>query len=293
MKIVVLAFCARDKYQCARLLSWLIQLGISRDSWGKEHHLILAHSRNTDLRGLEATSRLAFGEVTEFIPQDENESGWWVSCNHLWWRTVEEMERLKSPFLWLEPDVVPLRPDFLDVLWREYQAMPPTSILAKKLSFKLIDSGEPTFGQVYQSDEGWKRVFPAQLVAAPREFQVLSGIGIYPAETRAILENIDIAGPPFNAVCSQRLASRCHHTSAILEAKPSRPIIRLTFEDVRHFPEDACLFHPCKDGTVIRLLTYLQLGLTKEPDDPNKNLTWSDGLAAIARSRRRRLPVNL
>lgn len=162
--------------------------------------------------------------------------GWPQGSNALFKHAAIEMKKIGEPFLWLEPDAIPLKPGWLDEL--EY-------------GYKFC--GESFFGRKYLNN------MPG------RNGHILSGISVYPADTINLVisklndrEAWDVAIAPIVVPQAQdtKLIHWCWGTPELqptfVEVKqPNSPVNILTLSSLE--PE-AVLFHRNKDGTLIKLL---------------------------------------
>lgn len=86
----------------------------------KNHHIILlpAHVATTD--GILDDLKSCFGKA-ESIPCHHTERGWPISCNMAFEQAAWHSYNVtKQPFLWMEPDAIPLTSNWMDVIESEY-----------------------------------------------------------------------------------------------------------------------------------------------------------------------------
>jgi len=87
------------------------------------HGIVIAPVHNASTDEIEAILSPVFGSF-HIQPCFHNESGWPVSCNKAFENVATYIEyRVKKPFLWMEPDAVPLRSSWIDEIEKEYNQM--------------------------------------------------------------------------------------------------------------------------------------------------------------------------
>lgn len=116
--LAVIGFCDKDRDAALNLIRWIGELGGC-----KGHRLMLSFTQR--VRGsyveLEEAAKPFFDEVLLHRCYDEDERGWPMSCNHLWLRTAYTIAQThKEPWLWMEPDAVPLKAGWMDAIAEAY-----------------------------------------------------------------------------------------------------------------------------------------------------------------------------
>lgn len=232
--IAVLPFCQKDYPAANRLLHWIFDLG-----GAKKYDCLLIADCGTQwsdcLVALEIANK-AFRKasiITNKFPAD----GWIAGANSLFFEAAERIQRNEQcPWLWLEPDCVPLKPDWLDRISEEYQRC-----------------GKPFMGHIYN----------AQLLNLPREN--LSGIAVYPEDAYSRLKPWRDSPLPFDIAISYKIVPEAHNTDLIEHVwgennlpptfaewrTPASPVNTLQLSNIR---AGAVLWHRNKDGTLIKLL---------------------------------------
>lgn len=212
--IVVFPFCQKDVSQAIRLLSWCAQLG------GCEaYHCVLVADAGTswtecaDALGI---ANRAF-RTASIITNESPVEGWIPGSASLFFTAAKHIEENNfGPWLWVEPDAVPLESSWLDAIAGAY-AM----------------STMPFMGQVYRCDSP----------SLPREN--LSGIAVYPEDAWTRLKNWQDSPLAFDVACAYVTVPNAANTGLIQHYwGDGLPLISKV----------AVLFHRCKDGTVIRRL---------------------------------------
>lgn len=112
---VVLGYCDKDEDQAARLASWIKELGPYPG-----HTLLVARDISSNIRPF---ANVGFDRVDEIQISNDAWRHWPESCNNVFGIAARHISELMAgePFLWLEPDVVPLRPGWLNSIQMEYQ----------------------------------------------------------------------------------------------------------------------------------------------------------------------------
>jgi hypothetical protein len=115
--IVAISYYGADKPLMERWAAHVKKLGPY-----PSHKIILlpAHHATTD--GVEEPLRECFGSV-EVRPCYHTQTGWPISCNLAFENIARHAaDNLKAPFLWMEPDAIPLNAGWLDSIEEAYKA---------------------------------------------------------------------------------------------------------------------------------------------------------------------------
>jgi hypothetical protein len=220
--IVSLAFCHKDYLAADKLFRWMAELE------GKQHGnmLLLIAAKGTPTRHIDmvkSAAGMAFETVITKMPMNADERGWPLSANTMFFTAYHEVKRMSlSPFMWIESDCVPLKPGWVDTMFKEY-----------------AESHKAFMGCVYQ-----------------RPFPHLTGVAIYPTNIEQY--NLEILSPglrPWDIINPSLTIPHTHHTQLFqhewgnhkYNIAPSFPN-QASLSLVR---EDAVLFHRCKDGSLI------------------------------------------
>lgn len=112
---VVIGYCDKDEDQSARLASWMASLGPYPG-----HSLFVARDISSNIRPF---ANIGFDKVDEIEITNDAWRHWPESCNNVFGIACRHISELMGgePFLWLEPDVVPLRPGWLNSIAMEYE----------------------------------------------------------------------------------------------------------------------------------------------------------------------------
>jgi len=211
----------RDYEITLKLLEWMKELGQK-----PRHDLWLLHDARVpkeDVAAILSAARAVFLEGKDITAKAEVD-GWPEGANYMF-RTMTANLSYNSKykyFLWMEPDAIPLKPDWLDTLEKEY-------LKAKK----------PFMGDRVEVEN-----IPLHM----------SGVGIYQNPV------YNLAGEAYRAsdvawdmAAKDQIVPNAHFTNLIEHAWRHK-----TFTD-RHelttqMRPEAVLFHSSKDGSLIRLL---------------------------------------
>lgn len=232
--IVTIPFCKSDAPEALSLLEWILHLG-----GGGGHSCLLVSDAAVEwsmaLELLEAANK-SFHRV-DIVCTEQPVVGWPAGPNALFLKAAAFARDADKPFLWLEPDAIPLQAGWIERIAGEY---------AVRGGF---------MGHVYKTDDPR---FPPH---------VMSGIAVYPPEAMELLEPLmgafpdkawDIAGTPV-------MVGRGHNTLLLHhfwgkkgvppifshEHHDGEPVNTFTLADL---PKEAVLFHRNKDGSLLSLL---------------------------------------
>ena len=242
MLTVVLPFTAADHQLALNLLDWIAQL----DSKLPNSCILLPDCKlsKAQVKQVELKAAGVFAKV-DIVPtaQALKDERWPIGPNWMFetallhWKTAGR----KSPFLWLEPDCVPMKAGWLKMLGDTY-----ASVCKRK----------PFVGQV---------VLPG-LPKLPVE--MLSGVAMYPADAWKLMLNPmsqKRLTEAFDVSTALHVVPQAMHTRLIWNfhgEKGMPPTFVKTIEKnhpknalpLSAIPPQTVLFHRCKDGSLINLL---------------------------------------
>lgn len=235
--LAVVPYCKRDIDLAKNLLRWISELG------GCPGHscLLIADSviPKEERASVKELAIPSFAN-TDTIPVKIPETGF--APNHMFMLAAQQiMFSYKLPWLWLEPDCVPLKPGWLTTLAEEYAGSP------KRLLGGLISNGKPGLPTVH-----------------------LTGVSVYPPDVFPLFDAFaSIKSSSANVAWDMEAATatvpRAKHSQFMNHVWGTRELPP-TFvkEKVAGSPEnslplssikqDAVLHHRCKDGSLIELL---------------------------------------
>jgi hypothetical protein len=116
--LCVIAWCAADKQRTIKLAEWIRDLG-----GVKAHDCLLIPALSTDADGVREPITEAFARV-RIVRPDEDSNGWPNGANLMWkfacGQVADELPDAQQ-WLFMEPDAVPLVPEWMDKLEAEYK----------------------------------------------------------------------------------------------------------------------------------------------------------------------------
>lgn len=233
--IATIAYCKRDIDLAKNLLKWILTLGGCPG-----HSCILVADNVIPKEERMAVKELALPsfENVDTIPVAIPSTGF--APNHMFMLAAQQiMFSYKLPWLWCEPDCVPLKSGWLSQLSEEYTGSP------KRLLGNLIESTQPGLPAVH-----------------------LSGVSIYPCDVFPMFDafkSISSANVAWDMEAATATVPRAKNSQFIQsfwgqrdlpptfvrEAAAGLPANALPLSFLR--PESV-LFHRNKDGTLINLL---------------------------------------
>ncbi len=115
--LVVIAFHSGDKNQTIKLAQWIKEL---ESGSPKAHRCLLVVAKDTSADGIIEPLQDVFTKVEVVFPR-EDIHGWPQGPNSMFDCTLRLIEyAYKCPFLWLEPDAIPLRAGWLNEIEQAY-----------------------------------------------------------------------------------------------------------------------------------------------------------------------------
>jgi hypothetical protein len=230
--ILVIAFCQKDKATTVRLANWIAELGGT-----SKHDLLLAFHEDTTPDPIHEILKPHFNHVGGFKISD-SETTYPAIANIMWHECVKTVaDQFNVPWFWMEPDAVPLVPDWLDRIEDEY--------LAAKKPFMLDRVITPTRSHN-------------------------SGVGVYPGRVRDYTIRLwQLAGVPWDVFLAEDFTPFTHHTGLIhdkfyrvWEDPNSGPPVFPDAESLSIIEPGAVLFHRNKDGSLIDRLRESRGGVS-------------------------------
>lgn len=233
---VVVPFCEKDAELAVRMLDWSAFMR----RYDAECLLVVANDcSRSSFDSVELAAKRAFGSIASSqpphpLPDESHPRG----PNWLFETTLREIEKARplKPFLWLEPDCVPLVPSWLEDIEQEY-----------------LNCGKPYLNFVY----------PSKIEGLPTN--VVSGIGVYaPNSPRLLLPLLTNRAIAFDMAISSNIIDLSHPSHLIYHfwgqpnASPTflkrNSALPPNFLEIDRIPKRTVLFHRCKDGTLIDIL---------------------------------------
>jgi hypothetical protein len=237
--IAVIPYHNGDVELARNLLLWVSELGGC-----KNHACLLGADSGTKMEErieLKKLAQDAFGHATSVVVAVGDFPTYQVATNRMFERLSNQIEQTcKWPFLWLEPDCVPMKKDWLDQLADGYASQP-----------------KRYFGPIIKTD--------ATMIAPADIKEHLTMVSVYPVNAHTELAEFFKGDRAFDMASHEYLPPRATDTRLISHFWPPRdqlatfkavrteedPINVLTPE--RIWPE-AVLWHQDKSGTLIPIL---------------------------------------
>lgn len=223
--IVVVAFCGKDSHITLKNFQWQQQLS------GKQpFDLVLAHDQHSEYmsEAIEEAAGQCYRSMQK-IKYSLRESNWPQAPNAVFQMMARHMQDLKRPWLWMEPDAIPLKSNWLPSLQNEY-------LLGRRPFMGAI---VPQMGH-------------------------MNGVGIYPANTPDLIPRaMRATHGAWDTDMREEMIDKCHDASHLIQhcwgivsgcANPhggDLPHFRDESDLARWLIPSAVLFHRCKDGSLI------------------------------------------
>lgn len=232
--LIVLPFCKADAKRAQSLLEWIGELG----GCPENDLLIVSQSLTIEVSAPLPAFKSYKVIAPPFALKDESHP---IGPNWMFETTIKHLSRTNAttPFLWLEPDCVPMRKGWLQEIEAEYD-----EALKRKHSIltNIVTLGDPKYPAAIPNGIA---VYP------PYAWKIYSGL----QTNRKIAWDVQFADRTFQLTHpSTRILSRMNHKLAptfVHKRTPQSPKNTMTLADI---PPSVALFHPSKDGTLIDLL---------------------------------------
>ena len=234
--LLTLPYCSKDIALLKKNLSWIARLGFSED----HACLLVADSAvpHEEKLAVQALAKAVFDSTeTMIVVVPEKEQKWPEAPNLMFAAAARQVqEAYKQPWLWFEPDATPLVPNWLDLIALAYEHCP------KRFMGSLVpSSGENDLPPVH-----------------------LAGCAVYDPNAYTGLAQFTKGGKAFDIAAASYAVPRASNTP-LMQHFWGQPDLAPTFTDASTGPDnalslsyikpEAVMFHRCKDGTLIDLLT--------------------------------------
>jgi len=229
MLTVVLPFCEKDAELALEVLATIRYLDSKLDT----KCLLVTDDNCPDSLREQVKSKAdsAFSSVVELVIPIRIRDGWPRSANIMFAAAIRYVEDNQlGPFLWMEPDCVPLKPEWLSKLGKQYFA-----------------HGKPFMGHVEPYRDG---------------DDVLYGTAVYPQDANSRLQDtiIEDLTVPWDMSCRGIMVPECRHSPLVWcfygEKDCPPTFVPGNGNSIRfkRIPPAAVLFHRCKDGSLHRII---------------------------------------
>lgn len=242
--LVTIPYCTKDIQLAKKLADWMFELQPYYP--GFSCLLVADHEvSQTDKLDLQNRLKRCFANVETMVVRVPAERQKWPDGPNVMFssaaRQIEEAYRM--PWLWLEPDAVPLREGWLAEIGLEYLAQPK-----RCMGSMVAAENQPEMPPVH-----------------------LSGVSVYPPDLWSGISNlIKNATKPFDILLAPYLVprssdtNRMQHFWGLPDAAPTfkdpvTPIDPKNTLSPQIVKPTAVLFHRCKDGSLIDILRQRKL----------------------------------
>lgn len=233
--ILTQAYSRRDIDQAERLMLWIGFLSAENGLSMKKERLLLIPSRSCALRlAHDRIVKLAgriFGEVLLNVPRGEDERVWPFAPNFMFREALHQAELLEQDIFWLEPDAIPMKPDWFDhvlVEWRWGKRQHGKRFMGANVP---MDRSEPHMSGIGAYSQHWRQYAPKLAEAEDIPWDLFANDQVYP---HAHFANL-----------SQHVWNEPRITDDYLE---------------RVINPGAVIFHQDKQGALIRLIDRRRYG---------------------------------
>lgn len=224
---VVLPFCERDANLLLSNLNWQAEMA------GRLPATAILHYDSTIgtivLASLETAANRAYESVVRSHHSKPPRPGWPAGPNWSFQAACKFMGASDAPWIWLEPDAVPLKPDWLSRLDQEYRT-------AQKPFMGTIIGG---MGH-------------------------MNGVGVYPPNVMTYAPGIfSCSDTPWDVWAQREIVPHVHRANHLIfhcravqhghcvDTHGSPPIFRNPADLANMTTSQMCVFHPSKDGSLI------------------------------------------
>lgn len=249
--ICVIPFHAKDRALAQKQAEWIMELGNVSD-----FDCLLVHESNVSAAGIIEHLQGCFKSVSQFHPAAVPEADWSAgtgdarAANEMWIQTAWHIHgAIKQSWLWMEPDCVPLKPNWLKEIQEEYR-------------------------------NARKRVMGAKVTPSTGQVRI-SGVAVYPpsvmecGQSAMVAERVpwDVAGAQ-DFVKHGCFTTAIYHVLRTSKEAPTFPSLK----ELATIPSTAAIFHPCKDGTLIDRLREKLMGVEMPKSDAVPTETYIERL---------------
>lgn len=226
--VIVFPFHSGDSASALTWLSWIEELGGC-----KSHSIILMPAKGVNSDAPKELAIRAFGSVS--ILQDaEGIDGHPAGPNSMMRQAIWHCQMASiGPWTFMEPDCIPLVPGWLDQWEMEYRA-----------------HGKPFMGELRPAHDVTPEYLTGNMVLPP------TALTLAPMLARKGLsrEGVELA---FDIVSASQTLPQAHLTKLLQQVPKNADGSSITFPDFASLGiirDGAVLFHPCKDGSLVKQL---------------------------------------
>lgn len=152
-----MAMCQKDVVQALKLIRWIGFLDERQGRSMRHYNILVVPNRHVAKRSILSeilyTACHIFGTVRCFVPDGEHESGWPDSANFMFREAIKHTTQILGEGLfWLEPDSIPIVPDWYLRLIEEEESLPRTRFMGGRSEV----GGDHMTGIGHYDYEWWK-----------------------------------------------------------------------------------------------------------------------------------------
>lgn len=222
--LVISGFCSEDLEAATELHQWISELDTNSN-----HELLLVGSSglsDEQISGVMKVARQSFPVARAIRQVGPDPKSWPAGPNSMFKTAMEWVKKTgKGPFIWIEPDMIPVCPGWLNKLESDYRTV-----------------GKPFYGVIHNTP-----------------FRHLNGGAIYPVNIGAFNPHIFGASRlPFDCVRPELTLKHAHNSNLM-----QRMLADPSANQAMHFPDkeslnviktETVLFHGCKDLSLVQRL---------------------------------------
>lgn len=220
MMLVVIPVCQKDYHLALKSLDVAIHLDQKT-----EFEALVAYDSSFDGKETISKAQEYFSKVHTFQYDPPPKLSWPQAANHAWQSVARHIKQThQKPWLWLEPDVTPIRAKWLNIIYTEYTK--------------------------------YEKPFMGHIVDGMGH---MNGVGIYPFNVSSYsVQAFLTESYPFDRLMWPDIEAHTHKANHLFAHYPRFTGIRLTVKD-KKVPERLSqsgfvLFHGCNDGTLANLI---------------------------------------
>ncbi len=248
--LLTIPYCTKDSTLALHLLRWMQEL---QPSGYKPHSCLIAADAevpSSTRREIFTLARPMFAHAFAIVvPVPPDHQGWMLGSNYMFEKVSDTInQNTKLPWLWCEPDCVPLREGWLDALASAYADCP-----TRFMGFQVHQSNQPGMPPIH-----------------------LSGCAIYDAQAHVGMKDFTQVGGAFDIAAANYTTPRSLH-SPLFQYFWGKPDLAPTFKEIKADadPENtipmgwlnpkAVIFHRSKDGSLVDCLRQRRVAKNMPP----------------------------
>lgn len=224
--LVVIPYFDGDEALAKSMLEWCIALDGSTPN-----HTCLLVTCSSHPSEVGTLANRYFKSVSLLHYEEGRWKGWPLGPNRAFRSAALHVQsKHQGPWMWLEPDCVPLRTNWLDAIETVHQS-----------------GGKPFSGYVVDAE------------TSPARMTYMAGCGVYPHNLHRYSVNPFLVEKiPFDVSMSPHVRHLVHRMNGLIQHEATdKPAPFMSDDEVdARIPMRAALFHKCKDNSLISLLRH-------------------------------------